>query len=40
MVLYIELDILWENGCIEFFNGKLRDELLDQYYRLRFNYKK
>ena len=28
--LYIEPGSPWENGCIESFNGKLRDELLDR----------
>jgi len=28
--LFIELGSPWENGCIESFNGKLRDELLDR----------
>ena len=28
--LFIEPGSLWENGCIESFNGKLRDELLDR----------
>lgn len=27
--LFIEPGSPWENGCIELFNGKLRDELLD-----------
>jgi transposase InsO family protein len=27
--LYIEPGSPWENGYVEFFNGKLRDELLD-----------
>ena len=35
--LYIEPGSPWENGCIESFNGKLRDELLDGeiFYTLR-----
>ena len=28
--LYIEPGSPWENGCVESFNGKLRDELLDR----------
>ena len=32
--LYIEPGSLWENGYIESFNGKLRDELLDRGYLL------
>ena len=28
--LFIEPDIPWENGSIESFNGKLRDELLNR----------
>ena len=28
--LYIEPGLPWENGYVERFNGKLRDELLDQ----------
>ena len=28
--LYIEPDSPWENGYVESFNGKLRDELLDR----------
>ena len=27
--LFIEPGNPWENGCVESFNGKLRDELLD-----------
>jgi len=27
--LFIEPGSPWENGCVESFNGKLRDELLD-----------
>lgn len=27
--LFVEPDSAWENGCIEAFNGKLRDELLN-----------
>lgn len=27
--LYIEPGSPWENGCIESFNGRLRDELLE-----------
>ncbi len=30
MTLYIEPGSPWENGYIESFNGKLRDELLDR----------
>ena len=34
--LYIEPRSPWENGYLESFNGKLRDELLDRelFYRL------
>ena len=28
--LYIEIGSPWENGYVESFNGKLRDELLDR----------
>ena len=34
--LYIELGSPWENGYIESFNGKLRDELLDGEIFYRF----
>ena len=35
--LYIEPGSPWENGYVESFNGKLRDELLDReiFYTLR-----
>ncbi|HCP23904.1 MAG TPA: IS3 family transposase, partial [Dehalococcoidia bacterium] len=35
--LYIEPGSSWENGYVESFNGKLRDELLDRetFYALR-----
>ena len=35
--LYIEPGSLWENGCCESFNGKLRDECLDGeiFYNLK-----
>ena len=35
--LFIEPGSPWENGYIESFNGKLRDELLDRelFYTLR-----
>ena len=29
-ILFIEPDSPWENGYIESFNGKMRDELLDR----------
>ncbi len=30
--LYIEPGSLWENDCVESFNSKLRDELLNGAY--------
>jgi len=35
--LFIESGSPWENGYIEFFNGKMRDELLDReiFYSLK-----
>ena len=30
MPLYIERGSPWENGYMEFFNGKIRDELLNR----------